>query len=125
MGVLRVAVASSDGKFINQHFGKATRFYIYDVEPESAKFVEVRDNPVPVCDSNCQDVHRDEAINDAVAVIADCSLVLVSQIGFGAREQLKVRGLIPFEVPDSIDRALQKLAKSKLIERSGGPDAGR
>ncbi|NTW99485.1 MAG: dinitrogenase iron-molybdenum cofactor biosynthesis protein, partial [Geobacteraceae bacterium] len=37
-----IAVASKDGKEINQHFGHAERFLIYDVENGEAKLVEER-----------------------------------------------------------------------------------
>ena len=35
-----IAVASKDGKEINQHFGHAERFLIYEVEETEAKLVD-------------------------------------------------------------------------------------
>ncbi len=31
---IRVAVGSSDGKYVNQHFGHAQKFLIFDIERE-------------------------------------------------------------------------------------------
>jgi len=34
-----IAVASSDGKVVNQHFGKATNFLIFEVEGDNFKYI--------------------------------------------------------------------------------------
>ncbi|MBP2045245.1 NifB/NifX family molybdenum-iron cluster-binding protein [Methanobacterium aggregans] len=46
---IRVAVASSDGKYVNQHFGHAGQFLIFDVDRSgNYEFLELREN-VPSC----------------------------------------------------------------------------
>lgn len=40
---MKVAVVSSDGKVINQHFGKASRFLIFEVNCDEIRFIEVRE----------------------------------------------------------------------------------
>ncbi|MDD3248411.1 MAG: NifB/NifX family molybdenum-iron cluster-binding protein [Methanosarcina sp.] len=50
MKEMKVAVVSSDGKVINQHFGKAPLFYIFDVGGGKIQFLEVREC-TPLCDS--------------------------------------------------------------------------
>ncbi len=47
---MRVAVVSSDGKVINQHFGKAARFLIFEVGDGKTELVESREY-TPVCGS--------------------------------------------------------------------------
>ncbi|HEY0196185.1 MAG TPA: NifB/NifX family molybdenum-iron cluster-binding protein [Methanobacterium sp.] len=38
----KVAVASSDGKFVNQHFGMAQQFLIFEIDDDEYKFMELR-----------------------------------------------------------------------------------
>ena len=39
---LRVAVASSDGKTVNEHFGQASRFLIFDIKYDLIELIEER-----------------------------------------------------------------------------------
>ena len=41
---LKMAIASSDGKVINQHFGKEKKFIIIESDGEGIKVLEVRQN---------------------------------------------------------------------------------
>nr|WP_279383518.1 NifB/NifX family molybdenum-iron cluster-binding protein [Methanobacterium formicicum] len=46
---IKVAVASSDGKYINQHFGMASQFLIFQLDDNGThKFLELRENK-PAC----------------------------------------------------------------------------
>lgn len=40
----KVAFASSDGKVVNQHFGKAKKFLIFQIGDNGAEYLETRDN---------------------------------------------------------------------------------
>lgn len=39
---MRVAVASADGRHVQEHFGQATRFMIWEVDGGTARLVETR-----------------------------------------------------------------------------------
>ncbi|WP_272942742.1 NifB/NifX family molybdenum-iron cluster-binding protein [Methanobacterium formicicum] len=46
---IRVAAASSDGKYVNQHFGKADKFLIFDIKDNGEhEFIELRETAPPV-----------------------------------------------------------------------------
>lgn len=77
---LKMAVASSDGKVINQHFGKATRFLIIESDGEEIKVFEVREN-TPACGSLEYGGHADDVLNRSISIISDCFAVLCSRIG--------------------------------------------
>lgn len=124
MSRIRVAVASSDGIFINQHFGKATRFFVYDVGPDGVSLVEVRDNAEPLCGSDTERNHAPGAFDRIFDLLADCSVVLVSMIGFGASEQLKSRWITVYEVPGPIEKALYRLSNNRLTRRILGAAEG-
>ncbi|MCX7923549.1 MAG: dinitrogenase iron-molybdenum cofactor biosynthesis protein [Clostridia bacterium] len=101
----RIAVASSDGKVINQHFGRARQFLIFEIKDDDYKFVELRPN-TPACDSG---EHHEDAMRNTVEALSDCGVVLVSQIGAGAVEALRGKGIQSFAVSDFIDKALVKI----------------
>ena len=84
-----IAVASkSDGK-VNQHFGHATEFEIYEASVAGAKFVGHRR-----VDLYCQGGYDDDAIlPNIIRAINDCHAVLVAKIGACPREELKKAGI--------------------------------
>ena len=44
----KIAVATSDGIVVNQHFGHADKFYIYEIQDDIFTKVEVRQT-APAC----------------------------------------------------------------------------
>ncbi|HBW34238.1 NifB/NifX family molybdenum-iron cluster-binding protein [Desulfosporosinus sp. BICA1-9] len=101
----RVAVASSDGKYINQHFGRARQFLIFDVNDNKYEFYELRKND-PLCSG--QD-HNEDQMSRTVELLADCREVLVSQIGPGAIQALALKGIKYRIVPDFIEDVLKSI----------------
>lgn len=113
----KVAFASSDGKVVNQHFGKAKNFHIVEVNKGGYKFVESREN-IPSC-SNFQ--HSTDGLINSINVIKDCKAVFVSQIGPGARRTVESNNIQAIEAPYFIEDILDKLlnSKVKLIDEEG------
>ena len=101
---MKVAVVSSDGKVINQHFGKASRFLIFEVDCGEIRFIEVRET-IPLFGS-ADYGHADEALNKTMSLIADCEAVFCSRIGIGVEKELKINGIKPIEAPYLIHEAL-------------------
>ncbi|WP_424354728.1 NifB/NifX family molybdenum-iron cluster-binding protein [Methanobacterium sp. MBAC-LM] len=115
---LKVAIASSDGKSIDLHFGQAPDFLIFEIkENGDSKFIEARKNIPPSDDPNLLENH-DNALAKSVDLISDCDVVLASQIGPSASKAIlscsvqsySIRGLL-------IEKALKKLASSKLVSK--------
>jgi len=103
----KIAVASTDGKVVNQHFGKADQFYIIEVDDESRyELIELREIP-PVCQGGDHD--DDDAIQRNVKALSDCQYVLVSRIGQRAENELEKHGISVYVIPDMIEDALNKL----------------
>ncbi|HWQ75316.1 MAG TPA: NifB/NifX family molybdenum-iron cluster-binding protein, partial [Syntrophomonas sp.] len=112
----RVAVASLDGKVINEHFGRAKEFYIVDINQDGTyAFIEKR-AVAPLCHSG---EHAETAMETTVNALHDCVAVLVSRIGAAAKRTLERNKIAVFEQPDYIENALSKLAayfiKTKFI----------
>ncbi|MCX7745386.1 MAG: dinitrogenase iron-molybdenum cofactor biosynthesis protein [Clostridia bacterium] len=102
----RVAVASSDGKVVNQHFGRSRQFLIFEITDSGEwSLVEHREN-VPPCGFGD---HHEDGMKRSVELLSDCSKVLVSQIGPGAEQALKLKGITAYAITDFIENAFQKL----------------
>ncbi|MEN6573409.1 NifB/NifX family molybdenum-iron cluster-binding protein [Methanobacterium aggregans] len=102
-----MAVASSDGKYVNQHFGHAGQFLIFDVDRSgNYEFLELREN-VPSCKGG---EANESSRMGTLQLIKDCDAVIVSRIGEGAVNFLVSNGIKPFMMTDFIDNALRDLA---------------
>lgn len=102
----KIAVASTDGKVVNQHFGRAEKFYILEVNDDNEfYYVEERDN-IASCNGG---THSDEGLNLTVQLLIDCKYVLVSQIGPVAEYALSKKGVTAFAISHYIEEAVKKL----------------
>jgi len=102
----RVAVASNDGKYINQHFGHATQFLIFDLEMDgNFKFIEIRRNS-PTCHGG---EHVSGVLENTYKILRDVDMVMVSQIGPGASQFLLSKNIQPLMTPGFIEDELKKL----------------
>jgi nitrogen fixation protein NifB len=88
-----IAVATKgDGK-VNQHFGHASEFQIYETSAAGAKLVGHRR-----VDLYCQGGYDDEdTLPGVIRAINDCHAVLVAKIGGCPRDELKQAGIDPVE----------------------------
>lgn len=102
----RIAVATSDGIVVNQHFGRADKFRIYDIHHDnSIDFKEER-----AIDSVCQaGIHDNLKMKETVNCFADCKYVLASRIGQGAINALEHSGINPMELPGVIEESIGRL----------------
>jgi nitrogen fixation protein NifB len=88
-----IAVATKGGGRINQHFGHAKEFQIYEVSTAGSKFVGHRR-----VDNYCQGGYAEEdSLETVVHAINDCHAVFVARIGSCPREGLKSAGIEPVD----------------------------
>ncbi|MBN7772239.1 NifB/NifX family molybdenum-iron cluster-binding protein [Clostridium aminobutyricum] len=111
----KIAAASSDGKVINQHFGKATQFLIFEVKEGKYSFLE-RMETKPFCSGGG---HDDNSLLAAADALIGCRAVLVSQIGNGAAQLLESKGIQSFDINGLIEEALPKLI-NYYLKTDGG-----
>jgi nitrogen fixation protein NifX len=101
---MKIAFTSSDGRTIDQHFGQASQFWIWEVGPEAASLI----GAVGVLPSGTDEEDR---ISARAAAIAGCAVVFTQQIGGPAAAKLVSRRIHPMktnaELP--VAEAVEKL----------------
>jgi len=93
MAGLKIAIVSTDGTNVNDHFGMAKRFLIYDCN-DKITFVEERSTETySVGDRNHP--FDPEKFGRIAALLKDCSKIYVTQIGEVPASKLKELGIEP------------------------------
>lgn len=95
-----VAVATKGGGLVNQHFGHAKEFQVYEVDGNEVRYAGHRR-----IDQYCQGGYGEEATAENIMkAIADCKAVLVSKIGNCPKEKLHAAGIQTVESYDVIEK---------------------
>lgn len=106
MGPKRIAVVSKDNVHVDDHFGQAESFLIYDLTDEMT-FVEKRESEkLSVGDPNHP--FDTEKFNRIYETIKDCSSVYMTKIGEVPARKLKELGIEPFVYEGSIEGIVRK-----------------
>ena len=87
---MKVAFASTDKIHIDEHFGKAEEFYIWNIGPEVAEFSGV----IQVKEEGGDAADRIEARG---AALQECALVYVGEIGGPAAARLVQKKIHPLK----------------------------
>lgn len=103
---MKVAFASNDKIHVNEHFGRAEQFFIWEIGPEEAGFTGM----VQVRSEGDDEADRIEA---RCAGLADCALVYVAEIGGPAAARLVAKKIHPIK---SKEREPITLVVEKLQE---------
>ncbi|MDR3686624.1 MAG: NifB/NifX family molybdenum-iron cluster-binding protein [Coriobacteriia bacterium] len=116
---MKVAFASTRGTTVDEHFGRAGAFAIYDITPEGATFLELRrvsdsdlDTEVVVT-RGMGDLH-DAAVAAKIEKLADAKIVYFTEIGGPSAAKLVRRGVMPLkaEPSTSIDSLAGQLVET-------------
>jgi predicted Fe-Mo cluster-binding NifX family protein len=105
----RIAIASSNGESVDQHFGQAQNFLIYQVSSKGIDFVE--DREVQLVQSETP--HSEENLERLVKLLEDCSAVFVLKIGARSSGYLQLHHISVFEVDFSLNHIFTTLIKQE------------
>ena len=97
----RVGLASIDGAYIDQHFGSARYWQIWDIGEEGASFVEARKTK-PGCQGHC-----DGDFQEQLEVLKDCDALFVARIGQGAALAMLKAGKRVFEAAGAVEEIVE------------------
>ena len=87
---MRVAFASTDKVHVDEHFGRAENFLIWEIGPDAAEFSGM----VQVKAEGSDEADRIEARS---AALNDCALVYVAEIGGPAAARLVAKRIHPIK----------------------------
>lgn len=132
----KVAVATSDGKTVDSHFGHVQSFLILEVDEESGKFedVEERDVKAACSGGSCGGVQNESdspcgghkgaessssAMDEIAKALSDVDYVLVARIGPHAIRALAKYNVTAYDIVLPIDEAISKINefRKKIKER--------
>ncbi len=130
---IKVAIASSDHKNIDLHFGQAKEFYIYTFQKDHFDFLECR--KAVFTEQSVDNINSDFGggccgggggcgasgggcgggagagpLSPNVELLLDCRAIVASQIGQKVRRQFERNAISVFDIELPIDEALAKLA---------------
>ncbi len=111
---LRVAVASSSGATIDQHFATSLSFFIYEFDGKNWALVEMRQNPKQAC--ACIDGASPHSFDSITELIADCCFVIASRIGPAAAVSLLKKGIRAHIASGQITIALEEFQKTSKFQ---------
>ena len=123
--IMKVAFATTDGKSVDEHFGRAGMFAIYDIMETGHLFVEMRTfadgMDMAVVDTKDMGALHDDAVQNKVDRLADCKLIYLTEIGGPSAARLVKKGIMPMKVRETIpiEEALKQL--SATISKSPPP----
>lgn len=105
-----IAVATKNGKEINQHFGHAERFLIYDVTDAEVRLVDEK-KVERYC--NYDEAHplRGHVLRGMAAALQGCSAIACSQVGPAPQEEMARLGFPVYALEGEIKPALVDLSK--------------
>lgn len=109
---VKIAFASSDRRAVNQHFGAAGAFAIYELGEHATRLVEVAEFIETAMDGH------EGKLAAKVELLGDCAAVYCNAVGASAIQQLLVKGIQPMRVDEGtlIDELLLGLQKSLVGE---------
>ena len=115
---MKIAFATTDGVNVDEHFGRAGMFVIYELKDsgysflETRKFSEGRDAAIEGTKGMGR-IH-DEHVDHKVDRISDCRIIYLTEIGGPSAARLARKGIMPVKVREavSIEESIQRLAET-------------
>ena len=128
---MKIAVTSSDGKVVDQHFGHCSEFLILELDGAGGWRVAEKRRTEPTCRNFS---HREDHVREVVELLSDCRFLLTYCIGSYPYRLFLGRGVDCLETtteePVTIDSAVKRLSAylarqsaARGPEHSGGAEA--
>ncbi|SFW97665.1 nitrogenase cofactor biosynthesis protein NifB [Marinospirillum alkaliphilum] len=114
---VKMAVATKGGGIINQHFGHATEFLVYEASQKGVRFIGHRQVDKPYCEggSSCGD-DGETVLQSIVRQLEDCEVLLCSKVGYEPWSALEEAGIQPDgeHAMEPIEEAVQAVYQQML-----------
>ena len=105
---VKIAFATSDRRAVNQHFGAAESFAVYELSENETRMIEVVEFIETAMDGH------EGKLAAKVELLGDCTAVYCNAVGASAIQQLLAKGIQPMRVDEGtlIDELLCGLQKN-------------
>jgi len=110
---MKVAIASSNGKDINLHFGHAETFYIYTINNSTPELVETR-SVSRFCTPESNHGKNNGVFEKFIALLGDCDILLCESIGYHVAKRLESEGIRPYMLECDIETGLSAVSSGVL-----------
>lgn len=100
-----IAVASSSGREVDLHFGKASAFTLFDVDSQSTRLVKEIE-VAQYCTSDPSHTFHEQRFSAIAKALDNCRAVLCVQIGDRPRIALAEAGIQAFTAQGAVEEAL-------------------
>lgn len=115
---MKIAFATTDGVNIDEHFGRAGLFTVYELTEEGYSLVEMRKfaegmDAMIERSKDMEDLHEG-LVQDKVDRLSDCRIVYLTQIGGPSAARLVKKGMMPVKVREtvSIESEMRRLLET-------------
>lgn len=116
-----MAIATSGQGVINQHFGHATEFLIYEASAKGVRFISHR-KVDQYCIGNDECGEKESALAGSIRALQGCEVVLCSKIGFEPWSMLEEAGIQPNgehalePIEDAVRSVYQEMIDNGLLD---------
>jgi nitrogen fixation protein NifX len=121
---MKVAFATTSGVRVDEHFGRAAKFLIYEFTGEGYKKVEERifsgeARDAAVENTKGMGAEHDAAVEAKVEKISDCKIIYMTNIGGPSAARLGRKGILPVKVKE--EAAIIDLAEALMDTIKNSP----
>jgi len=111
---MKVAFASKDGVYANEHFGWSHAFYIYEVLEDHFELLKIVD---------ASQEHQDEVdkLTYKIESLEDSDIVYVAQIGPKASNMVKIAGVYPLKASREDEKIEEVIGSLQKLMRENTP----
>ena len=110
---MKVAFTSSDGKTVDQHFGMATEYHVWEVSPDAAE-------PLVIVSPLVTDGDEEDRTTARANAVAGCAIVCTQQIGGPAAAKLVARRIHPMKTGGEVPIA-EMVSKLQQVLKGSPP----
>lgn len=115
---MKIAFATTDGTKVDEHFGRAGKFAVYELTMDGYRLIEMRrfadGRDTAIEETKGMGQAHDEKVEAKVERLADCKIIYLTEIGGPSAARLVKKGIMPIKVKEvvSIEDSLSKLLET-------------
>ncbi len=112
---MKIAFATTDGVMVDEHFGRAGLFSVYEMTKDGYRFLELRrfaeGRDLDIENTKGMGQIHDSRVEGKVDRLSDCKIIYMTEIGGPSAARLARRGIMPIKAKEvvSIKESMKRL----------------